>query len=265
MKELEPIKKIYTFYALELIYSSMKYGMTNKWHSQEEIDQIEIVLLQYATKLKQHLLDIIEYSVMCEARHTKDQSDYSHYDMEEGAKPDPKDLFTKRERFIISRIRTSQRYDAVKEFKLRVRGSKNRVKLALKCFTAYKWNTDYGGKAWAEGCRAWLALYNATNLEDILFCIDRAYDLQHNNGVLFNKHKDYEKIEDYIHKALTKKRYAKDVYDVAFHRTFANPYVERMHWNVLPRYKKTVRKYFKHFPRKTNRKIEINERKESIY
>lgn len=53
------------------------------------------------------------------------------------------------------------------------------------------WDEGYGGKAWADICEAWFNLARAEDLSTQAVYIDRMYDLQHNNGSVFNKVKRY--------------------------------------------------------------------------
>lgn len=238
------VQKIYTFYGLELIYSSMVNS--NKWYPQHEIDRAEIDLYLYSQKLKIHLLEIVEYSVCCEVRHTLGESDYHNNKTE----------FTRKENNLIKSYHEigGGRSGAYRHIKSKIPSAKDRVEFCLKAFNL-NWECGYGGDKWAEGCRTWLKLYKAEKLSDIVFWIDRVYDLQHNSGVLFNKHKNYDGIDYFVENALTEKRYAKDIFEVVFKRKFSNPYQVWLLPRVLPKYYKTFTRYLKHFSPNDNRRL----------
>lgn len=78
------------------------------------------------------------------------------------------------------------------------------VSLCNKLFnTEALWeNKEFGGKAWANICSLWLEAnnefqkiqskaskegYNTSELNKLAYYIDRIYDLEHNNGTIFNK------------------------------------------------------------------------------
>jgi hypothetical protein len=67
------------------------------------------------------------------------------------------------------------------------------VKAALAAFNKLPWVPGFGGPAWGEVARGWLKLSSAESLEDMQVWIDHVYDLQHNNGTVFNKLKEYYK------------------------------------------------------------------------
>lgn len=71
------------------------------------------------------------------------------------------------------------------------------IRYCLQAFNFYDWEDQYGDIAWANICEAWLRLYNSNSENDIIVAIDHIIDLQHNNGVMFNKIKDWQKNENY--------------------------------------------------------------------
>lgn len=237
-------RRIYTFYALELMHSHMSNTESVKWCNQSDIDALEMELHLFTEKLRDHLLEIVGYSVCCEVRHTYVESSYASN----------KHLFTKSEQNIINYIHGLNRGGSYESLCRTIPQPKDRIQFCLKAFNL-KWEPAYGGEKWAEGCRAWLKLYEAKTLPDMVFWIDRVYDLQHNSGVLFNKHQDYEHKDGFIHKALTQKRYAKNVYDVIFKRKYANKYAIGLLPMTLPKYHKIITKYLRSFPLKDTRNV----------
>ena len=53
------------------------------------------------------------------------------------------------------------------------------------------WQRAYGGEAWANIANAWMQLYRAHNLKDIIIYIDHIYDIEHNTGSVFDKLASY--------------------------------------------------------------------------
>lgn len=50
---------------------------------------------------------------------------------------------------------------------------------------------EYGGKVWANIADGWYTLYKANNQRQQIVAIDHIIDLQHNNGVAFNKNRSW--------------------------------------------------------------------------
>lgn len=79
-------------------------------------------------------------------------------------------------------------------------------------FLKADWSESYGGTKWASIVDGYFRLKNATNPNSLIIAIDHVYDLQHNNGSIFTKVKDYGKDFDngkdftWIKKALDYKR-----------------------------------------------------------
>lgn len=240
----ECVQRIYTFYALELLYHQMKSGAYNQWFTQDQIDEVEIELEIFANKLKLHLLDVVEYSVSCEIRHTYTESSFRT----------DKHLFTKEEQKTILYMDKENRRGSIRLLSLLYNQPSDRIDICKRAFDL-NWEPAYGGKKWADACRAWMKLYHAKKLEDVIFWIDRVYDLQHNNGVLFNKHKIYDGLDHYIHEALDQKRYASNIYGVAFKNIYANQYAVGLLPLILSKYYKLFTKYLRRFPHYKNKKL----------
>jgi len=62
------------------------------------------------------------------------------------------------------------------------------MKLCSKLFNEYRWAGGYGGKKWGQCADAFLGYYDKDNVlsKDAIF-VDYCFDLQHNNGTVFNK------------------------------------------------------------------------------
>jgi hypothetical protein len=92
------------------------------------------------------------------------------------------------------------------EFKVDISGSRvfNMVKkhfanidkfmnVAKVLFLKADWSESYGGQKWAGIVDGYFRLKSATNTNSLIVAIDHIYDLQHNNGSIFTKVKDYGK------------------------------------------------------------------------
>ena len=82
------------------------------------------------------------------------------------------------------------------------------LKVAQKQFNEFinPWKDQFGGNAWASIARGGLKY---GKLPDEVF-IDHCYDLEHNNGCIFNKEGYMLYFPDYIQDLLDKKRYCSD-------------------------------------------------------
>jgi hypothetical protein len=115
--------------------------------------------------------------------------------------------------------------DVMREFKIDISGVKvlTMVKkyfksieefmyVAKTLFLKADWNQGYGGPKWAGVVDGYFKLNNAKTTNTLIVAIDHVYDLQHNNGSIFTKVKDYGKVSngkrdfDWIKKALDYKR-----------------------------------------------------------
>lgn len=101
--------------------------------------------------------------------------------------------------------------DKIVEYMINVFDNKRNIdfgndKVPANIAKGIKWNTDYGGKAWANIARGWLRLNKSKSKPDMFINIDHVYDLQHNTDTVFNKLKTYYKEGyDWIKKALDHK------------------------------------------------------------
>ena len=67
------------------------------------------------------------------------------------------------------------------------------VEIASSVYHSLDWQEGYGGKAWGYIADGWLKLDAAKDLDEMATYIDHAYDLQHNNGTVFDKIRSYYK------------------------------------------------------------------------
>jgi len=71
------------------------------------------------------------------------------------------------------------------------------VEMCFVCFDKFDWGGKYesgfGGKAWANICSAWLRLNETKTKNEMFIWIDHIYDLQHNNNYVLDKVKSYYK------------------------------------------------------------------------
>jgi len=96
------------------------------------------------------------------------------------------------------------------------------LRVAEHLFENYQWEERYGGKKWAEIARLALKAWSI-EAEDInmqAWVIDRAFDIQHNAGSIFNKDQDHIKSDSNFRLLLDAKFGAKSEYDlIAFGET----------------------------------------------
>ena len=84
------------------------------------------------------------------------------------------------------------------------------------------WEEEYGGSAWSNICKAWLQLNESGNdLNKQAVYIDHIYDLEHNNGTVFNKIQRYAGTSRYdpfkwIKEFLDFKAQVKNPYELLF-------------------------------------------------
>ena len=79
------------------------------------------------------------------------------------------------------------------------------VKIAQKIFAEGSWEHEYGGKAYAAICNAWLNLQASDDPNDIMIWADHIYDLQHNTGSIFSKSNVYKRHLKWLKGALNYK------------------------------------------------------------
>lgn len=77
-------------------------------------------------------------------------------------------------------------------------------------------DSSYAGRPWSDICMGWLRLDDARNMQEKTVAVDHIYDLQHNNGSVFTKLREYEIEGDFewLKKALDEKRDIKDYYEL---------------------------------------------------
>lgn len=67
------------------------------------------------------------------------------------------------------------------------------AKVAFHAPGVIKWNSAYGGKAWARIANGWLKLNEANTRQELFIWIDHIFDLAHNTGTMLNKVQRYAK------------------------------------------------------------------------
>mgnify|MGYP003342852110 CR=1 FL=1 len=106
------------------------------------------------------------------------------------------------------------------------------VKLMHYLFKTLRWDTNYGGKAWANIANGWLKLNNAKTEAENFIYIDHIYDLQHNTDTVFNKLKSYTKkgSHSWIRAALDHKRDIKEPHEII---DLVSPKMKRLALRVI--------------------------------
>jgi len=224
------VANIYTFYGMELVWHSLN-NCNNSFARDEEISRFEVEFELFVDNLQKHLLDVVYYSCLCEARHTWSQSTWDHVN-----------TFSARDILLIRKIKNMDRRVAAMTIRQHFKYNKvDAMDFALRCFSC-EWDEDFGGYAWLNGVKAWFKLLEAKTLSDKCMWIDRVFDLQHNSGVLFNKHYHYENGDNPIIEALDTKREARNIYDLLYTWGYKNP----KEYRASRRYKKLFTRYEKY-------------------
>jgi hypothetical protein len=65
------------------------------------------------------------------------------------------------------------------------------AELAKFCYLKARWNSSYGGDAWAGIAHFYIEVAKSTSLNDKIHNIDKLFSLQHNTGTVLNKVKEY--------------------------------------------------------------------------
>jgi phosphohistidine swiveling domain-containing protein len=84
--------------------------------------------------------------------------------------------------------------------------------LAELVFRKYKWSSGYGGENWANIAAAPVKFLTG-EVSHSVFC-DHVFDLQHNNGSVFGKHKMFKGHRDHVKRQLDQKKRATNVADL---------------------------------------------------
>jgi hypothetical protein len=160
------------FYMLELLYSSLDNNKDN--FTEDDIAFIEDAVEDFLPKLKKNLLKDLAYAIQRELRHAED-------------------AISKDDDFDINAMYEKPLYTIRDNIE---KGSKEDIEIAKELYLGLDWETDYGGKPWADICDAWLKLNNSRNTKSLFLAIDAIYDLQHNTGTVFNKVQRYSDLHN---------------------------------------------------------------------
>lgn len=245
----QPLVFVNKFYSHTFLYDVLNGNLPEKKFlcTNYEKDFFLEDFEEFVLSLKEHLLEVILYSCACEIRHARAMC-ISNY--EEGLDPlGPPDIIENLNKkykgfckgrnnkeknvckILIDKGRGVAPKIALEHFK---NNKQALMKLCEEVFGFSKWDCSYGGKPWKNGASAWLKLYNAENISEIIAAIDHCYDLQHHNGLLFNKHPDYQnkrKVEKPLRRMLNIKRNVQHFNDLVFFRFSANQHTE--HFNCF--------------------------------
>lgn len=200
------------------------------------IDETKRKLYPY---MKQHMLDAVWFSIVCEFYHIVD-SDITPAQLK-WALEEPivkRDIFRMSHKslpdFFIKTllvIYDLYKHEARGSYQKRNDGINKGIKGKItredfvrtaEFFFSKKdlWHSGYGGKSWARISKAWLNLNQAKTLNEIMIWIDHIYDLQHNTGSVFTKVKKYLRDSDeedglrWLLRALEIKKNLKNPYEI---------------------------------------------------
>ena len=203
----DPEKRLYDFYMLTLL------PHTDNENLNSVLDDAKTTLF---TGLKSHLLNIVFFSLAAEFRHVFDQANYEQIEEELKNKPELKILYDSydaeytEERNILPEKELRPQEKRLQEDNARgytnsynsllnaiEKNGVNKleaIKLMKYVFNQDNlWNMDFGGEAWGSIADSWILLYKAKTQGELIVYIDHVYDIQHNNGTVFNKVDSYGK------------------------------------------------------------------------
>jgi hypothetical protein len=172
------------------------------------VESNQKILVDYLYK---HLLDRIYFVICCEFRHIGDSIHWSNRTEFESWMVDQgqEKLYTA---FISHRFTRKKGYAYLNRKNY---SQIDIVRLADHAFNDFKWISGYGGKAWGQVAKAWLRLYDAKTFGDKVVAIDHIFDLEHNNGTIFDKLPEYYKFGyDWIHETLEKKKNIESLWEM---------------------------------------------------
>lgn len=243
------------FYSRTYILDALKYPELRKKHfyisPRNKFDFVSDTE-RLLDNLIEHLMLVIQFSCASEFRHF---GGYAYGDLE-AVKDTRKELVSEfpelvwsfqsaelnTNKYIVQKGRRSraQSYEDIQH------AFKNDMYRAMKmmgrAFREFVWDDAYGGQKWADGVDGWFRLFNAQTLSEKIIAIDHAYDLQHNTGVLFNKHPIYENQSGKVANFLNHKRYARSLREIYQRCTWSNKYASQYHIFLRPRYFRSIRR-----------------------
>jgi len=202
----DPERLMYDFYMLTLLRH------TGNEYLDYALNEAEETLLPY---LKNHLLDVVFFSVCAEFRHAFnshfssdlpeeiDEEFYNIYGRYRGSKqknPTTLNLPEDIGNTVVKEKKAKTKVEYIESF-VQVYSSLEQsgltkqqfMEIASATFDSPGWESGYGGQSWANIAEGWLQLNNAKNKHGMIVFIDHIYDLQHNSDTVFNKLGSYAK------------------------------------------------------------------------
>lgn len=216
------LRIVQKFYTNSFLFDVVSDKLPQKRFFLSELEKENFIFdfENFLEKTKEHLLEAVFYSCACEARHGYSYCFNNHYSK-----------YIKKERFgdvtFTSNIFQECGRDSAPKRALRIfKGNRRDAMIAFRDAFAYpRWDSCYGGSPWKNGAEGWIRLFNAKNNKEIISAIDHVYDLQHNSGLLFNKHGDYSnkiKVERPLRKILNAKRKAVSFNELVYLPFYSN-------------------------------------------
>ena len=216
-------QRLFDFFLLEMLRADINHRAVLTQREETLKQDINIAWDALLKDLRKELLREVFYSIVSEMRHVNDMMD-NHKNFDDS----PIFVDLKKQTHLGPQRAHARVQDLVDRY---ADNSLDFVKLAQRVFQDGDWEVSYGGKAWADICKAWLRLYNAKDLGDIQVWIDHVYDLQHNTDTVFNKLAAYNKNGfDWINDSLNFKRHAKSARDLV---PYASPVIQKLANEVL--------------------------------
>ncbi len=166
---------------------------------------------QMLPQLKKEILEDVLYSIAAEFRHVKDDNTSKEIlKLAQKLGPEYEYITKKYFRYFMAtgshdgflrRVNndkekhhniSSSYLNAYKAYLISKATPEQFVNLAKLFFEEASWTTGYGGENWANICKAWMDLNKAKSIQSMFVQIDHIYDIQHNNGSVFDKLASYQ-------------------------------------------------------------------------
>ena len=166
---------------------------------------------QMLPQLKKEILEDVLYSICAEFRHVKDENTSKDIlELAEKLGPEYPYITKKYFRYFMAtgtddgflrrvhnekekyKNMSSSYLNAYKAYLISKATPEQFVNLAKLFFEEAIWRSGYGGENWANICKAWIDLNKAKSIQSMFVQIDHIYDIQHNNGSVFDKLASYQ-------------------------------------------------------------------------
>ena len=211
----------------------------------DDVDMIQHAYKTVVERLRKHMLAAVYYSIVSELRHFYSSASSTALDLDGYEREDAENAMSdahfdmEREyppmKKVAKAMAKTPRYGSV-DRRILIKLLDNTdmepediVDMAGKAFYSYgfPWQEEYGGGAWMKITQGWEKLFYSSNVKNAAVAIDHLYDLQHNNGSVLDKLKEYG---NWMTLALDFKRDIKDFNSLL---PFVSPALKRKAQSIL--------------------------------